>query len=99
MSKKKSISRTDNRRVSIGILTFDEAKALGMSSSLVRTISRSLDRLSRECFQRVRAEDFTPRWPEGETETKASLTDAGKINQQNAFAMRDLARDLKRAGL
>lgn len=86
------------RREKVPVVTYEEAKADGLSSAFLRTISRSLERLSKDCFHRIAVEDFEPRFTVGDIETKASLTEAGKINSENAFTLRNLASRLKKEG-
>lgn len=96
--KNKAEKARFGRRPEIRVVSFQEALDAGMSSALVRTIARSLDRIARDCFRRSREENFESRFDDSVKETKASLTEAGKINESNAYALRALAAKLKKAG-
>lgn len=96
MSKK--ANKFQRKPVFTPVVSFEYAMENGYTSSFVRTLSRSLQRISDDCFSRARDEVFDSRFGDSYQETKASLTEAGKINQHSSFALRNLARVLKKAG-
>lgn len=99
MKKYQRKPKNDHQPVQqIRVLTFDEAVAAGMSSSLVMTISRSLRRLAKDCFRRYYAEDYSSRYDDGINETPASLQQAGRTNEKNSYELQALAIKLRKAG-
>lgn len=80
------------------VLTFQEAVDQGLSSSFVMTVSRSLHRLSRDCFARLDAKNFDSRYSDKYYETEASLRDAAQVNSRNSYELQIVAIKLRKAG-
>lgn len=79
-------------------ITYEEAIAQNLSSSFVRTLARTLERLSKDCFRRIHDDDYEPRFSAGPKETSRTLTEAGKVNSENSYSLRTLAVRLKKEG-